>query len=280
MADIETLIRKNSIVKRLIAEGNLSQEYLKKIFRNLCKITHPDLDKKPGEEAGREEAGAAFIRLKDEYEEAKSNLERLQSYLLGNGRGGDVLGARDIERMFYDSLRHYLAAGLYSVRMRIRPELKKRNELILREIVYWAKLHDPVFIGVFLIYNKTYLRRFSEWQRRDNLIKAQKLFQRGFSTTVEYAGNKSPHTLRTARLCFSDATSLAGSLKTHPLARSILECIIWFQAELDRLSGKKDVKGGEAESPQALEPETETVDNEPEYPEPELPDDDSQNGES
>jgi hypothetical protein len=226
MANIETIIQHNSLVKRLIAEGNLSEEYLKKIYRRLCKITHPDLKKQDSVE---------FIRLKAEYEEAKEHVGELKTYLIEK-ENTNVLGDGDIRRMFYASLKHYLAAGLDSMRIRIKPEIKKRNELILREVLYWAKLYKPSFIPVFLEYNRAYLRRFSEWQKRESLSKARRLFLFGFRESIRYEDTHSPRALYAARSYFSDCQSVLEILTPSAHGRAVAGFALWFSGELESLA--------------------------------------------
>jgi len=225
MAILDTILLGNSIVKRLVADGDITRERLKKIYRTYCKMTHPDLMKKDGGE---------FIRLTAEYEEALAHWDELSVRLVGDGLS-TVLGESDIRRMFYASLRHYLAAGLYSPRMRIRPEAKKRNELILREVVYWADLYRPAFIPPFLEYNKTYLRRYLEWRKRDHLAKARKLFLEGFRNTLDYEAGRSPRVLRSARSYFSDCGSVLGLIAPSAAVSALTGLSAWFAGELDAL---------------------------------------------
>ncbi|MBN1524981.1 MAG: hypothetical protein JW904_10880 [Spirochaetales bacterium] len=230
MSDVQSLIQKNTMLKRLIAEGNLSPENLKKLYRHLSKLSHPDIKK---------EDSAEFIQLTDEYEEAMSNLERIKSYLMQRGPAGDVLDAEDIQRMFFSSLRHYLAAGMNSQRMRIRADVRKRNDLILREIVYWAKLYDPAFIPVFLNYNKTYLRRFTEWKKRDEIMRAKKLFYFGFHDTIKYEENRSRRALAAAQTNLKECLEILAMHSSNPFAKAMQDCAAWFLIRLDLLAGKK-----------------------------------------
>jgi hypothetical protein len=245
MAALESILLTNSILKRLMASGNISREELKKIYRTYCKMTHPD----SGKEDSRE-----FIRLQAEYEEAVSHWDELSARLAGAGQGR-ALKPEDLRRMFYAALRHYLAAGLYSPRMRIRPEVKKRNELILREVVYWARLYQPTFIPPFLEYNKIYLKRYLEWQKRDFMRKAQRLFLEGFHNMVDYESARSPRALRSARSYFSDCLSVLGLIAPTPAGEALNRMTAWFSGELETLALYPDPAGrpgrmpGEKEHP-------------------------------
>jgi hypothetical protein len=232
MATLETILLTNSIVKRLIAGGDISRQQLKKIYRTYCKMTHPDLLKRDGGE---------FIRLQEEYEEALAHWDELSARLLrGDGttlgvEGTTLLGEADVRRMFYAALRHYLAAGLYSLRMRIKPEIRKRNGLILREVVYWAKLYQPSFIAPFLEYNKTYLRRYLEWRKRDALGRAQRLFLEGFRSILNFEAGRSPRALRSARSYFSDCRSVLAVSEPSAAGIALGRLTAWFAEELDSL---------------------------------------------
>jgi hypothetical protein len=226
MAALESILLTNSILKRLVASGNISREELKKIYRTYCKMTHPDIKNQDGRE---------FIRLRAEYEEALSNWDELSARLTVAGQGR-ALNPEDLRRMFYSALRHYLAAGLYSPRMRIRPEVKKRNELVLREIVYWARLYQPTFIPPFLEYNKIYLKRYLEWQKRDFLRKAQRLFLEGFHNLLDFEIGRSPRALRSARSYFSDCLSILRLIAPTPAGEALRQMTAWFSGELETLA--------------------------------------------
>lgn len=232
MLTVETIIRTNSIVQRLIGGGTITREQLKKIYRTLCKSTHPDLRHKDDRE---------FIRLHAEYEQALEHWEDLHSRLTG-ANGDSTMTTADIRAHFYSALRHYLAAGLYSQRVRLRPDIKKRNGLVLREVLTWANAYNPAFVSVFLDYNKSHLRRYLEWNKRDNLARARKIFVMGFRNAVDYQYQRSPQALRTADSFFADCLSVLGTVTPSAASQAIGNMACWFREELAAL-GAADKTG-------------------------------------
>jgi len=237
MLTIDTIIRTNSIVQRLIGGGTITREQLKKIYRTLCKSTHPDIRHKDDRE---------FIRLHAEYEQALEYWHDLHSRLTG-ARGVSTMTPADVRSHFYGALRHYLAAGLYSQRVRIRPDIKKRNELVLREVLTWANAYQPAFINVFLDFNKSHLRRYLEWNKRDNLARARKIFVMGFRNAVDYQYQRSPQALRTADSFFADCLSVLETVTPSAASQAIESIARWFREELAAL-GAADKTGTPADA--------------------------------
>jgi hypothetical protein len=235
MFTVDTIIRKNSIVQRLIGGGKITREQLKKIYRTLSKLTHPDL---------KHEDDRQFIRLHEEYEEALAHWDALRTRLAGED--GSTI---DIRTLFYGSLRHYLAAGLYSQRVRLRPDIKKRNEMVMREVLSWARLYNPAFMTVFLDFNKSHLRRYLEWSKRDALARARKIFIMGFRNAVDYQYSCNAQSLRTADSFFTDCLRLLETIAPSAASRALAGLARWFREELAVLGAVG--KSGTARSKEA-----------------------------
>jgi len=224
MTSLENLLTKNTLVQRLLLEGEISLVRLKKIYRRMCKLTHPDLQKRSSQD---------FIQLREEYEEAKAHLETLARHFASSPLKP---GSPEIRRLFYEALRHYLAAGLSSARMRIRSEVKLRNQLILREVLNWAKLYKPSFIEPFVQYNRIYLRRFTDWQKQDDLKKAQRLLVYGMYNTIDYVLTASPQALRAVRSYLADCLGYLRFTSNSLAGQAILGLRAWFAAEIESLA--------------------------------------------
>lgn len=229
MSSLENLLTKNTLVQHLLAEGEISLARLKKIYRRLCKLTHPDLQQGSSQD---------FIQLREEYEEAKANLESLAHHFTASHLKPS---SHEFRKLFYEALRHYLAAGLSSARMRIRSQVKLRNQLILREVLNWAKLYKPSFIEPFVQYNRIYLRRFTDWQRQDDLKKAQRLLLYAMYNTIDYVLTASPQALRAVRSYLADCLGYLRFSTKSMAGQAILALRAWFAAEIESLAlGQND----------------------------------------
>ena len=226
MNTITKVLQNNTIVKRLIAEGELSQSHLKKVYRELCKHAHPDLKNRDSVE---------FIQIQEEYEQAKKHLCEIKKIFNKSEDSHPFLSVNDIRKQFYQSLYHYTAAGMHSVRVRIKPEIRKRNTTLLQQVLYWAKFYNPAFIDIFLKYNKAYFRRFHNWQKKDKFVKAQRLFLRGLRDCFDYERNGNIRTYRASQSFLEDAVSNLKLANQDSLSLSLLEYAEWMMQELKTL---------------------------------------------
>lgn len=208
----------NSIIKRMVAEKDMSEKSLKKIYRRLCKITHPDLKNVNSDE---------FVLLQNEYEEAKKYLNQLKVYFSSYGIN-PMLSREEIKKQFYLSLKHYTIAGLHCVRIRIKPEIRRRNALILKEVLFWAKLYNSEFIPIFLKYNRAYFRRFNQWKKRNLFMLAQRQFQRGLRFCFDYVTGGNTRTFHTTVSYLKDAIYNLQFADHDSITVSLLDFAQWL----------------------------------------------------
>ena len=167
----------NRLLAELLVSGEeLSETELKRVYRRLCKLTHPDLTGKDGRE---------FTRVNEEYQEARKYISRLDKSF-GPGRAKLPRGRLDPGLALFVSLLYYTTSGLHSTRVRLKPALKARNRLVIERVVRWAEIYDPEFIPVFIAYNKSWLIRFTDRETRIRLRRAKRLFLSGLNFFFDY----------------------------------------------------------------------------------------------
>jgi len=175
MLDINT---ENQILKELITLNDFSEKTLKKIYRRLSKKFHPDLSNKSGDE---------FVKLQKDYEEAKEFIKNLKfdvSFVKDNDKENI-----DPRAEFYDKLYYYTVSGLHSIKIRIKPKLKERNDKIIEQVLYWAEKYNPLFIPIFKEYNKIFFIPLNEMEVAKKIYRAQKLMIKGLYFFFDYQKN-------------------------------------------------------------------------------------------
>ena len=140
MDDDLGILMSNNFIRMLSRQGVFSENALKSLFRILSKKTHPDLNK--GIDPG------LFRKLEREYREACALLPKA-SQLLKNGSVDPAM----IRYYLYGALSYYSTSGQHSFKVRNKPELAERNQVICSDVQRWAKLYDPDFLEIFNRYN-------------------------------------------------------------------------------------------------------------------------------
>ena len=142
----------DDFVEKIKTAGAFTRDDFFKLYRILCKNTHPDLTGKDGRD---------FIRLQEIYDKIK---ETLQSQTEVTGCGFNPY--RVITELGYKkpvhprdglfiALHRYVSLGLHTHKVRSKSVLKERNNLIIRTVLYWARRYDKQFVDIFSAYNMT-----------------------------------------------------------------------------------------------------------------------------
>ncbi|MDA3901094.1 MAG: hypothetical protein PF637_11325 [Spirochaetes bacterium] len=167
----------NRVILFLRDQNVFTEESVRRAYRLLSKQTHPDITGKGADD---------FIRLREEYEQALEGIESLAGYFTAVSRSQTVPDERYCRLMFYLSLKRYITVGLFSVKLRIRESVQRRNRIILEDVVKRAQQYDPSFVSVFLNYNRNHLRRFSIWYNSKHNKNGRIYFIKGISFFLEY----------------------------------------------------------------------------------------------
>lgn len=217
---LQDLLAQNTLLRILHSGEDFTLPALKRLYRILCKRTHPDL-------AGNTEK---FQTLQLEYEEALQYLEALQDYRqhLGN------MDIQELRRSLYMSLHQYTVSGLHSFRIRLKPELKSRNTAIIRDVLYWANLYDSRLVPIFARYNQFTFQNFVEWERDRFFRKGRRLFLQGLRSAFEFQRSNSHKALRTALSYLKDAEYILNLLGRNPVSSTVFDFAHWLASDLVR----------------------------------------------
>ena len=222
----------NEIVRELISSGKISESDLKAIYRRLSKKTHPDITGK---------GSSDFLRIKNEYEEARSYLKKIKGgiYLKTNFSPTKVIIESGYRRpieprsALYIALYRYSVLGLYSYKIRSKPELHNRNLEIIRTVIYWAHLYDPDFISIFIGYNKQYAIHYHEYLYNKKIVRGRRLFIKGLRWFLDYQDQGRRSACEIACEQLNASRSELKNAIVGPLRKSILLFAEWLLNELD-----------------------------------------------
>ncbi len=219
----------NPFIRRLIADGEVSEASLKRLFKRQVKAAHPDLT------GG---GSAEFIILKRDYEEA---LRILREHPV---RSSEPAG--DPRRSFYASLLRYTAAGLHSERVRVKPELRDRNESLIRQVFDAALAYSPDFVPIFSEYTAVSPRTFAEWQQGKKTRGVRRCLSFGLHWFFDYQQGGSERARRTAVSFLRDAQDAADRLPPEAGISSIGKLARWLLNELalPSLAGRDGAAAG------------------------------------
>lgn len=226
----------NDIVEKILTKNTFSKEDFFKLYRILCKNTHPDLTGKDGRD---------FIRVQELYQQMK-NLTAAETITLTSRfdpykviresgfslpQNTNPPGTPD-RAALYISLHRYVSLGLHSYKLRSKSLLKERNRTVIRTVLYWGNRYDKRFVPLFVDYNKN---KFEQVIINENLkheLKGKRLFVEGLGWFTKYqeTGRVSAAHIAREKLYFS-----CKLLKAYGGAQSpILPLSDWLQRELDR----------------------------------------------
>jgi hypothetical protein len=171
------------LVVKLLTTRSCTREEFKRIYKLLCKNTHPDLTGKDGSD---------FIFLQEIYRRIKDREHRLSVgasesfdpykiiYESGYGK------VRDSRSALYLSLYRYVSSGLHTYKIRSKDILRERNSLIIRTVLYWAGIYDIKFVQIFIDYNQKILDHIRASSTLRQGVKGKRLFLDGLDWFFKY----------------------------------------------------------------------------------------------
>ncbi len=171
------------IVAKLLTTRSCTKEEFKRVYKLLCKNTHPDLTGKDGQD---------FIRLQELYtkvrkREADVQIQRLPSfnpYKIVEESG--YPSVRDPRAALYISLYRYAASGMNAYKIRSKEVLRERNSLIIRTVLYWGSIYDPAFVPLFIDYNSKVFEHIRVSSTMKQELKGKRLFLQGLDWFCKY----------------------------------------------------------------------------------------------
>ena len=215
--------QKNRLLAEFIKGGELSRDALKKAYRKLCMEAHPDLNSN---------ANYDFLSLQKDYEEMLGSFEDLTNHLVSLRSRVLKYTFTDLKKDFYSTLKEYIAFGLYSPRVKIRPELAERNEKIVSKLIFLANRYDPTFIEPFNLFNSISIHSFQS-QRIERMNKKLKnTFLNGVFLVLDYMYFKDERHKRAALSYLKDIKYMP--VPDNKLGKAIWELSEWFRKELEK----------------------------------------------
>ena len=214
------------LVDKILSSRAFSERELDRIFKLLCKHTHPDLTGKDGSE---------FIRLGEAYKLAKRRLGGPAPQVDFDPRRiideSGFAGELTPRGALFLSLYRWLASGLHSHRIRTSAVLKERNTLIIRTSLYWAERYDPLFADIFISFNRNLFTgmRASEELKVDR--QAKRLLVSGLAWFLRFQDTGRPAAAQLARDRLAYARLLLGSERSRRAAGRDL--CVWLLGELE-----------------------------------------------
>ena len=222
-----TNIKENRILKELKLSKNFTEKEAKRVFRRFSKLIHPDITKLDTNEE--------FINLRKEYEEALVVIKN--PIVLENILKEEIEekpGPENVREEIYKMLSVYITLGIYSQKIRIKKDLKERNERIIEKIVQFGWVYDPEFARLFDNFNAFYCQPFDEWYEERQLKNAKKLFINGLRSFLDYQRSGNLMTYRMAMSYLNDAHYEYTYRARSDYHKNILKLIEWFLVELSK----------------------------------------------
>lgn len=171
------------LIEKLLTTGKFSEHDLKRIYKVLCKSTHPDL-------TGKDHTG--FLKVQEVYHDALSKLSAgipgqksdFNPYKVIYDTG--FSGKLSTRANLYICLYRYNTHDLYSFKIRAKPSLQERNSLIMRSVLYWAALYDQRFIKIFIDLNTNVIRNIKTIKTIRQYSLARRLLIQGMDLFFQY----------------------------------------------------------------------------------------------
>lgn len=173
---MEDTLPVQELITKVLTTRSCTREEFKRIYKLLCKSTHPDLTGKDGME---------FIKLQEIYEKIhERELSGGQTEVLDFDphriiRESGYRGVKDPRAALYISLYRYVASGLHSYKIRSKEVLRDRNSFIIRTVLYWAGLYDEDFVGIFIDFNTRVFEQIRASKTLKQGLKGRRLFLEG-----------------------------------------------------------------------------------------------------
>jgi len=234
-------------IRRELASAT-SEDELERIYRYLCKQTHPDT-------AGGD--GYAFVVLQDEYDLALKRLspdertDPAKPVTEQNPPGsppntaahdapfdpwaviGEIGGNKGMEprAALYLALYRYQSANLGSPKIRLNPGLRKRNGLIIRTVLYWAAIYDPDFSRTFLRWDRVQVERFMPTAYLKAASNARRNINEGFDRFIRF--QEDGRTGQRVMAKHSLETAIDTAQVYHVSGDGLIELATWLLHELD-----------------------------------------------
>lgn len=219
------------VVDKLLTTGSFTKEDFNKLYRLLCKNTHPDLTGKDGKD---------FIKLQEINKQIQKKTDAEAFFIRQKFDPNKIViesgyPKPDDERTaLFISLQRYVHLGLHSYKLRTKSPLKERNRQVIRTVLYWGNLYDKQFVTIFLEYNKNTLAQIVVDQTLKHGLKGRRVFIDGLRWFNKYqeTGRRSAAHIAKDKLLYARYLLKTFTGKNSP----ILPFLEWLLNELEKPS--------------------------------------------
>jgi hypothetical protein len=174
----------NDVVEKLLTSGSFTREDFFRLYRLLCKNTHPDLTGKDGSE---------FIRLQQVYEQVTQSMHSAASFTFKPSfdpyriiQESGYPKPEHSRTALFISLQRYMGLGLHTHKIRSKALSKEPARQVIRTILYWANHYDNRFVKVFVDFNKNKFEQIQINEKLKNGLKGRRYFFNGLNWFLKY----------------------------------------------------------------------------------------------
>jgi hypothetical protein len=206
----------NRLIYLLQLENEMTIPRLKKVYRILCKKTHPDITKG---------SDSKFIELRREYEEAFA--------IISKGETAGPVKEENTEKKTApvpENLREAVMEKLYQYSLKV---LSPESEDILLELIRLTQTYNPDVHEILKSYYEVFFKRFHYWKHNGLIFFAHNLVIASIRQLFYYYSFSLPHYRTVLTSYLSDVPKR--SKRLDPEQQRILNGIAeWLGQELDR----------------------------------------------
>lgn len=202
------------------------------MYKRLVKTTHPDVQ-------GGEQT--AFIQVQESFEQLRAEIRDRDNRAALTQSVDPFRVIRDVgfegtptdRQALYISLYRLRTLGVFRLRLRRRPELRKRNETAIKTVLYWGYQYDESFVPPFA----ELMRQYGNFPFTDQTAKlfflAKRILMKGLDWTVQYQDNGRPGTRKIAAESLAYVAVLARGHETKREFAALLSFAEWLLRELE-----------------------------------------------
>lgn len=221
-----------AIIQRLRDRPALTADQIDRLYKRLVKTTHPDVA--GGEQTVFIQVQEGFEQLRAEFKERENRKaldESIDPYRVLRDVG--VQDSANSRQALYVSLYRLRTLGVFRLRMRRRPELRQRNELVIKTVLYWGYEYDTTFVPRFV----QLMRHYGNFPFTDQTAKlfflAKRILMKGLDWAIQFQDNGRPGTRKIAAESLAYVGVLARGHEAKKEFAAILAFAAWLLKELE-----------------------------------------------
>jgi hypothetical protein len=168
----------NKLINLLQLENELTIPRLKKVYRILCKKTHPDITKGPD---------SKFIELRKEYEEAYAIISNLKTVPADPEKEAPAAKKKEPAP---EKLREAVMENLYLYSLKV---LSPESEDILLDLIHLTESYNSEVHEILKSYYQVFFKRIKYWRHNGLVFYAHNLVISSIRQLFYYYSLSMPH---------------------------------------------------------------------------------------